>query len=97
MSVLKFRHYTLKLYNGNSIRVISMSLGDGKGGMGAGPAGPGSAPHPEGDEILAYVAPMLADLSHLAESGGYAHLAYLLDIARLEADSLQSDSKKPAA
>lgn len=44
------------------------------------------------DDIIAYLAPMIAELSRLASANQLGHLAYLLDIARLEAESLKSKS-----
>ncbi|MEM8876724.1 MAG: hypothetical protein AAGD23_02520 [Pseudomonadota bacterium] len=79
--------------------VVLMSLDDGDDedeGEGSEPDVVGAAPYVEGDEVLSYVAPMLADLSRLAESKGFGRLAYLLDIARLEADSLNNHSETPA-
>jgi hypothetical protein len=43
------------------------------------------------DDLPAYLAPILADFTSLASQAGYGHLAYLLEIARLEVDALQED------
>ena len=54
---------------------------------------------PEGEEGVAtasYVAELCADLARMARGDGFDTLAYILDMARLEAQSLARQSE-PAA
>lgn len=55
--------------------------------MASGPASTTGAKAGEAREVAAYVASMSRDLSLLARRNGLRTLAYLLDIAHLEADS----------
>lgn len=59
------------------------------------PAEPSRAPVLSAENASQYIATMARDLARIARGEGYQTLAYVLEIARLEAESLGNGAPQP--